>query len=140
LSTARARLGKRPKSRQHAGKVDAEFRLPAREEAALIRQLDYLDDRSRHLIVSSFGPRFVLYYDAKEDVFTWNDPTGGTLFKRRSMAAAVARLLGARIEVVECKVDKKGLLVKKSVRVGRRRASKKTRSRAAPQGKGSRRS
>jgi hypothetical protein len=67
--------------------------------------------------VSSFGPRFDLYYDVKEDLFAWKEPTGGTVFKRRSMAAAVARLLGAGIAIVKCKVDRKGKLVERSARV-----------------------
>ena len=74
--------------------------------------------------MSSFGPRFDLYYDVKEDLFAWNEPTGGTVFKRRSMAAAVARLLGTGIAIVKCRVDKKGKLVKRSlhgVQQGKRR-------------------
>ena len=95
-------------------------RLPKREEAILSRRIQYLEDRTRYLVVSSLAKRFDLYYDVKEDVFAWKEPTGGTVFKRRSMAAAVARLLGARIEIVRCKVDKKGLLVKRSVRIPHR--------------------
>ena len=114
-ATSQARR-RRPK-RRGAHARTAEFRLPKREEAKLKRQIQYLDDRTRYLVVSSFGPRFVLYYDVGEDLFAWNEPTGGTVFKRRSMAAAVARLLGTGIAIVKCKVDKKGKLVKSSVHV-----------------------
>ena len=95
-------------------------RLPKRAEAVLSRRIKYLADPTRYLVVSTLVPKFVLYYDVKEDVFAWNDPAGGTVFKRRAMAAAVARLLGPRLEIVQCKVDKNGLLVKRSVRIRHR--------------------
>jgi hypothetical protein len=108
------------RSTNEARERRTKFRLPKREQAALKRQIQYLDDRTRYLVVSSLGARFDLYYDVKDDLFTWKDPTGGTVFKRRSMAAAVARLLGAQVDILECRVNKKGLLVKRSVRVGKR--------------------
>ena len=78
-----------------------------------------MNDRTRHLLVSQFAPRFVLYYDVSGDVFTLNDATEGTLFKRRSMAAAVARLLGKGIDIVPCKVDRQGKLIKRSLGLAR---------------------
>ena len=39
------------------------------------------------------GARFVLYYNVSDDVYAWNDPQGGTLFKRRQAAALIHRKL-----------------------------------------------
>ena len=81
------------------------------------REARAMDDPTRYLVVSSYGPRFDLYYDVRTDTYAWKHPASGTLFKRRSMATAVARLLGADCKVAPCKVDKKGVLVKRSIRM-----------------------
>jgi hypothetical protein len=61
-------------------------------------QLADMRDRTRYLLVSRFGPRFALYYNVSENVYTHNDPAGATLFKRRQAAAAIRKLLGPNIE------------------------------------------
>jgi hypothetical protein len=99
-------------------------KFPNRVEATLERQIRYLEDRTRYLIVNNFAPRLVCYYDIREDSFVCNEPALGTLFKRRSMAAAVMRLLGRDVEIVRCKVDNKGKLVKRSVHVGGAKANR----------------
>ena len=63
-----------------------------------------VDDRTRFLLVSGFSPSIRLYYDISEDTYVINEPAGGTLFKRRSTALAIQRLLGGRVEIQKCRV------------------------------------
>jgi hypothetical protein len=79
------------------------------------RRVRYAEDRTRYLLVSSFSPRLALYYDASDDVFAMNDPSRGTLFKRPSMAGVIQSLLDKHVEVVQCRVSRRGRLIKKSV-------------------------
>ena len=83
------------------------------------RQLVDLDDRTRYLLVSTIGPRFVLYYQVTSDTYIMNEPALATLFKRRQAALAIKRLLTKRVRILECMVDRKGRLIKSSI--GRRR-------------------
>src|SRR5438067_13660439 len=46
-------------------------------------------DRTRYLLISSFRPRFALYYNVSEDTYGMNEPIHATLFKRRAAALAV---------------------------------------------------
>jgi hypothetical protein len=78
-----------------------------------------LDDRTRYLLVSTIGPRFVLYYQVTSDTYIMNEPALATLFKRRQAALAIKRLLTKSVRIVECRVDRKGRLIKSSI--GRRR-------------------
>jgi hypothetical protein len=55
----------------------------------------------RYMLTSEFGRRFILYYNVSCDVFVMNDPSGGTLFKRREIAENVGKLLGRRILIVK---------------------------------------
>ena len=55
----------------------------------------------RYMLTSEFSRRFVLYYDVSHDVFAMNDPSGGTLFKRRKAAQNVGKLLGRRVVIVK---------------------------------------
>jgi hypothetical protein len=86
---------------------------------AQIRELDRrvkdLDDRTRYLLVSAFTPTFVLYYNVSEDMYSMNDPAYATLFKRRAAALAVKRLLGGGVQIVPCRVDRRGRLVLNSL-------------------------
>ena len=63
------------------------------------------NDPRRYLIISRMlpGARFVLYYNVSDDVYAWNDPEGGTLFKRRKAAELIQRKLGRGNEVIEVK-------------------------------------
>jgi hypothetical protein len=73
----------------------------------------------------------VLYYNVSNDTFGMNDPSLGTLFKRRVAAVAIQRLLRTGIQVVRCRADRHDRVVKNSLprlrraprllRVGRRR-------------------
>jgi hypothetical protein len=59
-------------------------------------------DPTRYLVVSRFGPRFLLYYSVTDNGFVLNRPASGTLFKRRDMAVATAKLLRSGLHVVRC--------------------------------------
>jgi hypothetical protein len=50
------------------------------------------------------GARFVLYYNVSDDVYAWNDPSAGTLFKRRKAAELLQRTLGRGNEILEVKL------------------------------------
>jgi hypothetical protein len=50
-----------------------------------------LDDTTRYLLLSAFGPRFALYYNVSSDTYGMNEPVHATLFKRRAAALAMKR-------------------------------------------------
>jgi hypothetical protein len=81
----------------------------------LKRRLVDLKDRRRFLLVSAFTARTAFYYDVSRDTWGMNDPSLGTLFKRRATATAVQRLLRDGVQVVRCRVDRRDRLIKKSV-------------------------
>ena len=81
------------------------------------RRIADLNCRTRYLIVGVLEPEFVLYYNVSEDSYGWNDATHATLFKRRKAAQAILGLIGGKDALVECQVNRKGQLVKKSVRL-----------------------
>ncbi len=58
-------------------------------------------DPIRYMLLSEFSRRFILYYNVSDDVYAMNNPSGGTLFKRREAAERVKTLLGKRITVVK---------------------------------------
>lgn len=78
---------------------------PAQNKELLRRLADSKDPR-RYLIISRMlpGARFVLYYNVSDDVYAWNEPGGGTLFKRRKAAELIQRTLGRGKEILEVKV------------------------------------
>ena len=92
----------------------------------LHRRVKDLDDRTRYLLVSAFTPRFVLYYNVSEDMYGMNQPAYATLFKRRAAALAIKRLLGGGVQIVPCRVNRRGRLVLNSVavRVRKRRRTR----------------
>ena len=96
----------------------------------LDRRVKDLHDRTRYLLVSYLSPRFALYYNVSEDTYGMNTPIHATLFKRRRAALAVKRLLGSRLEIVLCRVDRRGRLVLNSVLVPLSKRHR-TRNRAA---------
>jgi len=53
------------------------------------------------MVVSEFTRRFILYYNVSSGMFAMNDPSGGTLFKRREAAEGVKKLLGTGISIVK---------------------------------------
>lgn len=78
---------------------------PAQTNELLRRVADSNDPR-RYLIISRMlpGARFVLYYNVSDDVYAWNEPDAGTLFKRRKAAELIQRTLGRGNEILEVKV------------------------------------
>ena len=89
--------------------------LTKAEIRELDRRLADTRDRTRYLLVSVFGPRFVLYYNVSGDMYGMNDPRYATLFKRRAAALAIKRLLGSGVQVLRCRVDRRDRLVLRSV-------------------------
>ncbi|MCC7198740.1 MAG: hypothetical protein IT483_04440 [Gammaproteobacteria bacterium] len=84
--------------------------LTAAERRAFARNLEDTADRTRYLLVSATLPGFSLYYMLQDDVWSFDDPSVATLFKRRAAAKAVQALLRPGVHIVPCKVDDKGRL------------------------------
>jgi hypothetical protein len=61
------------------------------------------------------APRVILYYNVSEDTYGMNEPGHATLFKRHAAATSVRQLLGDRVRIVRCRVDKRGRLVLRSL-------------------------
>lgn len=53
------------------------------------------------MLVSEFSRRFILFYDVSSDTYAMNEPSRGTLFKRREAAENVKKLLGSNVTVVK---------------------------------------
>src|SRR5256885_3278124 len=87
---------------------------PAQSRELKRRLLD-LNDRTRFLLVSAFTARTAFYYGVSRDTWGMNDPSLGTLFKRRATAMAVQRLLRDTVQVVRCRVDRRDRVVVTSV-------------------------
>ena len=81
----------------------------------LKRRLLDLKDRTRFLLVSAFTARTPFYYDVSRDTWGMNDPSLGTLFKRRATATAVQCLLRDGVQIVRCRVDRRDRVIKTSV-------------------------
>ena len=115
--------------------------LTAAERRAVERHLKDTEDRTRYLLVSVTLPGFSLYYRLQDDVWSFDDPSTATLFKRRAAAKAIQALLRPGVHIVPCKVDDDGRLELSSLAhrtVGRTRLAvlpawrrKKTARRAA---------
>jgi len=97
-----------------------------------------MDDPVRYLIVSEFGPRFILYYNASDDTFAHNNPAGGTLFKRRAAAESVRKLLRSAVTIAKFSIKGKRLkrisrfrgdVLKRLARAYRKRRRAQTQSR-----------
>ena len=79
---------------------DDDYLSPA-EIRELKRRIRDSKDPTRYMLVSEFSRRFILYYNVSDDVYAMNEPTAGTLFKRRKAAESVRRLLGGGVSVVK---------------------------------------
>lgn len=86
---------------------------------AQIRELDRRIrdsmDPMRYLLTTALTTRHVLFYNVSDDVFVMDDPTQGTLFKRREAAAAIKALLTGRVHILQCRVTPRGRLILRSV-------------------------
>lgn len=65
------------------------------------RRVKDLEDPIRYAIASEMSRRFVLYYNVSSDSFAYNNPEGGTLFKRREIAERVKNRLGRHYSLVK---------------------------------------
>ena len=116
---ARLAANARPHPRDRVPEDDPPLTRAQMEE--LDRRVKDLRDTTRYLLVSTFSPRFALYYNLSEDTYGMNNPAHATLFKRRATALAVKRLLGGRVEIARCCVDRRGRLVLNSPPAHRRK-------------------
>lgn len=95
------------RSNRRASRVDSD--LTSAQVKELNRRIKDMDDPVRYLIVSDFGPRFVLYYNVSDDTFAHNDPAGGTLFKRRAAAESIRKLLRSTVTIAKFLIKGKRL-------------------------------
>ena len=136
-----AMLKRKRSDRTRSAGDDEEPPLTAAERRMIERQLRDTEDRTRYLLASVTVPGFSLYYVLQDDVWSLDDPSLATLFKRRAAARAIQALLRPGVHIVPCKVDEDGRLELSSLatrRIGRTRLAvlpswrkKKTRRRAA---------
>lgn len=123
---------KRPKSKATLPDTGDDKELSPAQSRELEKRVKDLEDRTRYMLVSTLGPSFVLYYNVSEDTYGWNDPAHATLFKRRQAAEAIQQVLGDKDGIVQCAVDKKGQLVKKSVEPTTAKSTPKSTAKTAP--------
>ncbi len=92
--------------------TEDDFELTRAQLRELRRRVADMKDPVRYLIEGGFGPRFRLYYNVTDDVYTWRDPRHATLFKRRKAALAIQRLLRGGTRIVRCTTQRrKGQLI-----------------------------
>lgn len=117
----------RPASRaaRTSGGAEEDFELTGPQLRELDRRVRDADDRTRFLIAGALARRFILYYEVASDTYVMNDPLGATLFKRELAARAVMATLGSDCQLIRCRVDRAGKLVKSSVRVRQRKHAKR---------------
>jgi hypothetical protein len=102
---------KKPNKMTRAQHARKSFSTPPQEDddgylsPAEIREIKQrvreMDDPVRYMLVSEFSRRFILYYNVSDDVFAMNNPSGGTLFKRREAAQRVRQVLGKGISIIK---------------------------------------
>jgi hypothetical protein len=80
--------------------VDDDPQLSPEWIRELKRRVKDSRDPVRYMLVSEFSPKFILYYDVTSDTYVMNDPSRGTLFKRRDAAESVRALLGKGVAIV----------------------------------------
>ena len=106
----RKRVTKRPHP-----EAEGDLPLTAAQRRSDARHLKDTEDRTRYLLVSLTVPGLSLYYRIQDDAWSFDDPMGATLFKRRPAAKAVQALLRRGVHIVKCKVDEDGVLVLSSL-------------------------
>jgi len=81
-------------------------------------------DPTRYVIVSSFLPKFSLFYCPSDGMFVMNEIPDAALFKRKGEALAVARVLerrqrkrGRGLQVIQVKKTKRGVRILEEVEV-----------------------
>jgi hypothetical protein len=106
-------------------KSDDEFPPPAKRQLAeLERRMADAMDPSRYVIVSSFLPKFSLFYCPGDGIFVMNEIPDTALFKRKAEALAVARALERRqrkrergLQVIQVKKTKRSVRIIEEVHV-----------------------
>lgn len=106
---------RRPRAKLAGKGFGEDSELSPSQARELERRIADLNCRTRYMIASVLDADFVLYYNVSEDTYGWNDPSHATLFKRRRAAQTILQLVGDKDIVVECCVNKRGQLIKKSV-------------------------
>jgi hypothetical protein len=91
------------------GDVDDDPQLSPEWIKEIKRRVRDSRDPVRYMLVSEFSRKFILYYDVTSDTFAMNDPSRGTLFKRREVAESVKDHLGQGIALVKFTVKGGGL-------------------------------
>jgi hypothetical protein len=81
--------------------VDDDSQLSPEWIRELKRRVKDSRDPVRHMLVSEFSRKFILYYDVSTDTFAMNDASRGTLFKRREVAESVKAHLGKGVALVK---------------------------------------
>jgi len=71
------------------GDVDDDPQLSPEWIRELKRRVKDSRDPVRYMLVSEFSRKFILYYDVSTDTFAMNNPSRGTLFKRKEVAESV---------------------------------------------------
>jgi hypothetical protein len=118
-------------------KVDADFpQLTKRQMAELHRRVADMKDPRRYVIVSSFLPKFSLFYCPSDGAFVMNEIPDAALFKRKAEALAVARALehgqrkrGKGLQVIQVKKTPRAVRILEAVHVDGRAWKPKLRRR-----------
>jgi hypothetical protein len=106
-------------------KPDDEFPLlTKRQLAELERRVADAMDPVRYVIVSSFLPKFSLFYCPSDGMFVMNEIPDTALFKRKAEALALARALkcgqpkrARRLRVIQVKKTKRSVRIIEEVQV-----------------------
>jgi len=107
------RAGRNPElSRNREGEF---LPLTGAQSRELARRVRDLKDRRRFLLAAALSAKHPLFYNVSDDTFVMDDATGATLFKRRSAAEAIRTHLSSGVQILQCRVSRKGRLVIRSV-------------------------
>jgi hypothetical protein len=83
------------------GHVDDDPQLSPEWIRELKRRVRDSRDPVRYMLVSEFTRKFILYYDVSTDTFAMNNPSRGTLFKRKEATESVKEHLGEGVALVK---------------------------------------
>lgn len=125
MSRTKYRVGSHVALQQDSAEPPPLTRTQIRE---LNRRVRDSMDRTRYLLATALTMGHALFYNVSDDVFAMDDPTQGTLFKRREVAMAVKALLTGRAEILQCRVTSRGRLILRSVPMVRPRWDRAERS------------
>lgn len=115
MSRANSLKGRSATTLREETQADEPPALTRAQIRELGRRIRDLDDRTRYFLASVLTAKHALYYNVSEDTFGMGDPSFATLFKRRSAAQAIQRLLSKGVQLAACRVNRRGRLVLRSV-------------------------